>query len=433
MPAKLPSSSLRAFVNGFCPPTRSGIAVSEFLVPTASKSCFASGQAGRGVSTETRQASALNKPLAIAEIDSHQETGFPVTLTKTRDRGIWIRRLDPYLPLELRSRGWLENLADFEGVRPIESVPKLLQEAQPYFRLGLLSYLALHEGRRTAVLWLIKELLACKRNTKQLPSLTQKMWRNITSLDEFTAKFPRPFGKEDIFKRPAPTLDEITELKEPQGKGLGLSSIWIAVGQIFQCAAHMILEAEHREPKEQQDIMSTALQVLAHMHHYNAIPSGIYDYGAAKEYQVYSKPPTLYILRSRIVVALSDALWRAEEKRVIAEAASVGAKYVYKGHELPGAEAQPRVNPLTIGTWMEFILWACVEGNWVTEAARIVSEMSARKSTRPWSVANWNTISESISKRLPGDQEWNLDQMKWFASYQEGYNLGELSTPTRIL
>ena len=420
------NSSLRAFVTGFSAHRSFRVVISEFLVPSALRWPISPRRVHRGMRTESKQITGYERLFTNTEADCHKESGsIPVERPMDHGRSIWIRCLDPYLPLELRSRGWLENLAKYEGIRPIHTLPKLLQEAQPHFRMGLLSYLALQEGRLDAVLWLVRAMLSCKRYSYEPHYSIDEIWRTVGSLDEFTAKFPSPLELPRRTEKSLLTLDEITDLQTPPGEGLYVSSTRIVIGQILQCVGHMILESGSPNTGHQHKIKSTALQILAYMHHYDAIPPLIYDYGSAKDYPVFRKPPILFLMRSRILVALSDALWRAQEKKAIAQATPTSLKYDYEGHELPGAEIPPSLYSLGRGIWLELILWACAEGCWHTEAAKILNEMATRKSAEPWAVASWDAIRNEILSTLPTGATLDVDSMESAVSTYEGYNAGQ--------
>ena len=376
--------------------------------------------------TASKQVDGYERLVTDTEAGGHKEAGrLSVERPLDHERSVWIRCLDSYLPLELRSTGWLENLANYEGIRPIHTLPKLLQEAQPHFRMGLLSYVALQEGRLDAVLWLVRAMLSCKRYSYEPHDSIEEIWCTVGSLDEFTAKFPSPLKRPHRTEKSLLTLDEITDLQTPPGEGLYVSSTRIVIGHILQCVGHMILESGPPETGHQHKIKSTALQILAYMHHYDAIPPLIYDYGSAKDYPAFRKPPILFLMRSRILVALSDALWRAQENKVIAEATPTSVGDGYEGHELPGAEIPPPLYPLGKGIWLELILWACAEGSWHAEAAKILSEMVTRKGIEPWAVANWDAIRNKILSTLPAGATLDVDSMGSAVSTYEGYNAGQ--------
>ena len=343
----------------------------------------------------------------------------------------WVELLDPYLPLESRSKGWLENLAAFEGIRPIHSLPSLLIEARQAFKLGLLSHIAVDQGRWSAWLWLVKALLACK-----IPKYVElhNLLKNRSSLygsntlDDFTNNIRASDIPTPSFL-PA-TLDAFTGHEGSEGPAARRIEMQEAVGQVWQSIARIMIEAADSEPDRRRDMMSHAHQVIALMHHHHWIPPSIYNNESAVTSGSLRKPPLLELLSARILDILSDSAWKAQEQQAVAEAASVGAQHDYTGRELPGTEIQPRIPPLGPATWLEFILWACVESSMIPDAARIVGEIVKRKGQRKWKVTGWDTLQalaldkRSVATRTkPGLIQWWLNNL---AGVSEGYNDGKV-------
>lgn len=326
----------------------------------------------------------------------------------------WAALLEPYLPLTLRTRSLIEKLTEFDGVRRIDTLPQLLLKARTTapLRLDLLSYLGVNQGRWEAVLWLTKTLLAHMKKVFTFPQddivLHQPSWRTPGSLDEVTeySIWADPVSRQ--FGAPIPSLDKLTCSVERIASTVGSRPLSDALGHIWQSTGNMVLEATDRPPEECRVIMSHVYRILAHLHHIGAIPNTMYNYSPAIDPSVLQRPPTLHLLSSRILTTLSDAVWRVHEKEVISEAASVGAKYSYRGHELPEALIKVRGRELGTEVWLELILWSCVEGGWISEAAWIVAEMEKRKGDSNWSVINWDAIQE-----LPPSGTSKASRLEW--------------------
>ncbi|KAL9044383.1 MAG: hypothetical protein Q9214_002475, partial [Letrouitia sp. 1 TL-2023] len=60
-------------------------------------------------------------------------------------------------------------------------------------------------------------------------------------------------------------------------------------------------------------------------------------------------------------------------------------------------QTSPRVWPQI---WLEFVLWSCIEGGWINEAAEIVYEALNHDSTLKWSVIDWNTLEKQVDPKL---------------------------------
>ncbi|KAG0135464.1 hypothetical protein HOY82DRAFT_551304 [Tuber indicum] len=92
-------------------------------------------------------------------------------------------------------------------------------------------------------------------------------------------------------------------------------------------------------PNEYTDLLPTARQVLAYIHTAGLVPMAIYS---ATRY------PRLHFLRSRIMVSMSDAVWRAQEAIIAQEAEEKGVYGEHRGMEVP--QAQQRLMTWGSGT-----------------------------------------------------------------------------------
>ncbi|MCJ1282585.1 hypothetical protein MMC26_001910 [Xylographa opegraphella] len=351
------------------------------------------------------------------------------SLSRRLSQGAWVELLDQYLPLELRSKNWLENLAAFEGIRPIYALPPLLIEARASFTLGLLSYVAIEQGRWDAYMWLSKELLSCnvlKESSLETVLREELPEYGMDSLDVLTTKplVLRPRSDRPL-KHQSVSLDQIAEYQEPSGAGIAPDMMRDVVGQLWQSVARLILEATKAELERCNELMSYAHRTIALMHHYQKIPDSMYSNKYSRASPYVRKPPMLELLSSRILTVISDSVWKAEEQAIIAEAALKGAKYVYKGHELPGAEYQPRISRLGTQIWLELVLWSCVESSMIPDAAKVVAEMVKAKGEKRWQVMTWGSLQASTPKDMGGPVVAPSGLIRWWlnsiAGTQEGY------------
>lgn len=318
----------------------------------------------------------------------------------------WIAAIDSYLPGSLRSgsgdvsRQTLENQELF----PIHTLPSLLSasRATTPLKLDILSYLGVHEGRWNSVIWLIKELLKGLEDDRHGIIRTQRSpWETDMAMSQSLGDLCRDYIK---FKIQAPSSQPIRSLDnttEEFTKSLSRRSRG-KLGQVYISTASMILQATDlpTEHPKHKTIMSNVLKILAYLHHIDALPKTIYSYSHAKDPSVVRKPPTLYLLAYRVMTILSDSAWRAYDEEIRKEALSVGAKDWYKGHEIDGPTLQPRINMLGPEAWLDLVLWCCVEGGWIAEAAWIVREMAKRKGNLRWKTIDWASIREPPEPKL---------------------------------
>ena len=336
------------------------------------------------------------KPLPRAEIDT-------LLRSPSRKRAdAWVELLDTYLPKRLRrSNGDVRQPEDDAEFRQdIDTLPALLAKARAITRRDLFSFLVADQGRWEAVIWLMEAMLEKCHNYKEEDEPYQEhptpLWMDERrSLNELTLK---PFNVELPHKSRRPLAHLLAW--ESSQDGSNASSVGRhCLGEIWQSLGCMILLAEDRsvEDPSYQAIMSLVLDILSQMHHINAVPPNMYNYTSSKDSSVVQRPPTLYLLSARIMTVLSDVAWK---KHWLSEM----AKAKEYGYELPPARVQPQLPRVGAEVWLEFVLWACVEGGWITEAARVVSEMENRKSdrNRKWSVISWDDVCRNMAPKL----EW---------------------------
>ena len=323
----------------------------------------------------------------------------------------WATAIEPYFPSNLCLGGnkVTEEVIERQPMRPIHTLPDILSIARSSCRLDLLSYIGVNQGRWEAVIWLVKAMMekypghtGMDRASCQLPRL---LWDTLDkSLDDVTSnaiKFERPPLSEASRKQDwlysGFSFDDYPSLYHPDHRDdprvLGRKSL----GQIWQSLGTMILQAADHpaEDSSYSVIMSHVFQILGYLHRINAFPDSIYNYATAEDPTVIQRPPTLYVLSKRIMSTLSDVEWGLQWEETISWAQSLG-------YEMPKAIVQPKIREFDPGLWLDLILWACVEGGWISEGAWIIVEMQRRaadKNTR-WSTISWPEMCKRKAPKL---------------------------------
>ena len=321
--------------------------------------------------------------------------------SRHQDAEAWLAALDSFLPrglqesaTKLTNNEYLEKeSADLGGVS------RVLEAARASANVDLLSYLGVQKGRWSAVNWLVEAMLLSCHGHKQNSGLGLKssspLWTfNGQTLDEITSAAI----VTDEPKASHLTIDALYAWKPSEASsqrrvgGQCLGHIWQALGSMMLGAEDMRWQNERY-----QFLMSQALNILAQMHHIDALPGTMYNYTTAKDDSVVQRPPTLYLLSSRIMTVLSDVAWKRHWASEMAKARDYG-------YQLPEPRVQPQLPQVGAEIWLEFVLWACVEGGWISEAGWIVSEMESRRSCQDggWSVISWQDICEKKAPKL----EW---------------------------
>ncbi|KAG8525793.1 uncharacterized protein KY384_000553 [Bacidia gigantensis] len=203
------------------------------------------------------------------------------------------------------------------------------------------------------------------------------------------------FDCPPAFAVPLDKLDPWGECIDKDSDGISLAKQSLA--QVWQALGSMILHAGDlsEDRVAHQSIMSQVLDILAQMHHVDALPSTIYNYVPAKDPSVIQRPPTIHLLSSRIMTLLSDVAWKRHWKSEMAKAQEYG-------YELPSPRVQPQLSQVESGVWLDLVLWACVESDLVLEAAWIVSQMQRRSQdwAKRWSVISWEEVCRTKAPKL---------------------------------
>lgn len=367
---------------------------------------------------------------------------------RSRDPRAWSALLDLYLPGELRKHqiDIVRDAPKDQSVRDIQDVPLILEEARGRHpnSLDLLSYLGIHQKRWKAVVWLMKAILGLHMNgpdtREECDKLQAPFWPDVgISLDDLTWD---PIWADDIIRPLEFTILDHETLCEPSQ---AVDVAKAGVGQVWQSIAYMILHsADFPEgDPESKVIMSHVFQIFAHIHHINSIPGSEYIDNHVKERLKIQWPPTLNIFSSQITAILSDTARRAHDLETTSEPTSVRAKHEYKGYGLSGGSRLPHLDEVNIGIWLDLILWSCIEGGWVTEAAWIAAETDSRRTDRErsWSVGRWENLKEQDISQTNSDfknkQEnslFRMDEVIWSpAVAQYGGEPSLVNVPRRTI
>ncbi|KAI9810895.1 MAG: hypothetical protein M1827_005754 [Pycnora praestabilis] len=386
------------------------VSVPQFLVPEAAYSPSTSTQWSdftrrQRVRFTSTQAAGKYSAQSFAPMF---ESFHPKQPTLNWSSGRWrVAKLDGFLPPQLR-------LDQNDGVtaKPLKDLPRFLAQARQVQNIDLLNYIGVQEGRWQAVIWIVKNLLDRSSYDQEVARLENCLsnlaWNNADTLERATVT---AIWAENGVRKSESRTATLNELTASMGGHSNKDSYDLerdALKQIWQSLGSMILTAADSEADEARRIMSVVLQIIAYLHHINLVPATLYSYSMADESSTNKRPPTLHLLSSRILTSLSDATWRAHEDFVKSEAAAIGAEYVYKGHEVPGARYKLKVRELGPQVWLDLVLWSCVEEGFIPEGTWIVQEMKKRFGDHKWSVLNWKAVQDPSDhrRRNPARVDW---------------------------
>ncbi|GCB25139.1 uncharacterized transcriptional regulatory protein C3C7.04 [Aspergillus awamori] len=338
----------------------------------------------------------------------------------------WIARLDQYLPPSLRrdSDGHTNNddVPDDAAIRTDAAyfaqtieLANLLLHARDSGKIDLLAYVGFRLNNWPAVQFLINRLLDAADSLKEvtLPSrpLSSYDWGlgQGLSLDELTDRSepqaPKiPQASNGLTASDMTSLDAFTErpYADDHSKRF-MAEVWQSLGSI-------VLDAADASPNEVKLAMSHVFQVLARLHHSDAISDRVYKYVPPDSYQATFRPPGMHLLSSHIMSVLSDAAWLVHEAEVAAKAAAAGEDSPYLPFKMGVRELGPEV-------WLEFILWCCVEHGHIEEGVWLIDRMTSKTGDQAWKFQSWKPLLDDSGSvwqtkvdqeetwRQPGHQE----------------------------
>ncbi|KAL9018267.1 MAG: hypothetical protein Q9185_004433 [Variospora sp. 1 TL-2023] len=319
----------------------------------------------------------------------------------------WSSLLEPYLPPSLRRTGSSEGATAARKPVPTQDLYIWLAEARKLKepKGDLLTHLVVEEGRHDAVVWLVEEMLKESIEPSEISrsknaQLARKEEYHFDSLDDLTWSLDKIQEKINTAGFAGFSLDPLTQRTTPDSKHACLAEIWRSIGA-------MVLHAADHEPGSAgaKSTMTCVHRLLAYMHHDGAIPSTIYNHTPAKDPSVLQRPPTVYHWSLRILAVISDAWWTSthggvqKDGRVLSHAPGSDSSDENNLPLLNMSSVMPEVPPQI---WLDYVLWCCVEGGWITEAAEIVYDMWTRHGeTRQYSVIDYNSLREQHAPKLP--------------------------------
>lgn len=411
------SSALKGFAHASSCGRSSGKAafLPAYLVPAVLPECTFSKRAhGLKYQTSRRHASVTHSTHDRGDGYVYRMRGLPIEVYTLRSSprrlrpGPWAAAIESYLPPNLRlgAAKAAEGATQHEPLRPIHTLPDVLSMARSSCKEDVLSYIAVYQERWDAVIWLVKAMTegypGHRETEKTLCQLPPSLWETVDQpLDEFTdnpieLEMPQPSAMS-WERYSGDNFDKLRWHYDPNNFDaphiLGRKSL----GQIWQSLGAMILQAADRpsEDSSYSVIMSKVFQLLGYLHRIDALPDSTYNYDFPTDPTVLRRPPTLHVLSKRIMSTLSDVEWELEWDETTTKALS-------QGYDLPKASVQPKTREFGPELWLDLVLWACVEGGWVSEGAWIVIQMQKRSTSKDtrWSTISWPEICQRKAPKL---------------------------------
>lgn len=320
----------------------------------------------------------------------------------------WLEAIDPYLPVHLRRK--TSEGVDISSRLTTLDLALVLCQAQDA-SLDIISHIGVEEGRWPTVMWMVKKLAEDGRRTLEPPiqmlPLPNVIWPkdDTGSLRELTNHSFR-LGRVRPTDKLSLSLDNLTAA--PDTIHLQHKKIKQALGQLWRSLGYMILVAAEKSNDEEPAIMPHVLEIIAFLHHAGFVPDSVYTYRPRKDQYALQQPPTLHMLSSKILTALSDASWNAHEASVKTAKDRVNASY-FLGHEIPGSRYKIEVTEIAPELWLELVLWSCLRGGYILDGAAILEQLAGREDSQRWGLISWREIMQAEEKKaIAPSRAWNL-------------------------
>lgn len=341
----------------------------------------------------------------------------------------WIARLDQYLPPSLRrdSDGGHTNSDDVSDDNVVRTdtaayfaqtieLANLLLHARDSGKMDLLAYVGFRLNNWPAVQFLINRLLDAADSLKEvtIPSrpLSSYDWGlgQGLSLDELTGRSESQAPKIPQAASNALPVSDMTSLDAFTERPYADDHSKRFMAEVWQSLGSIVLEAADASTNESKLAMSHVFQILARLHHSDAISDRVYKYVPPDSYQATFRPPGMHLLSSHIMSVLSDAAWLVHEAEVAAKAAAAGEDSPYLPFKMGVRELGPEI-------WLEFILWCCVEHGHIEEGVWLIDRMTSKTGYQAWKFQSWKPLLDDSGSvwqtkvdqeetwRQPGHQE----------------------------
>ncbi|KAF1982235.1 hypothetical protein K402DRAFT_397676 [Aulographum hederae CBS 113979] len=288
------------------------------------------------------------------------------------DPDYWLTALEPLLPKPLRRQPQSSPGARDQGGSD-GAILSLVEQAQDA-GVSIFEELGMKHQRWGSVMWLAERIIrdahVLATSSDLYSSLPMPNWNQKGSLSALTNDhvFLEPRVQSRI--RTSTTLEDFVSFEDSikghnrRKNALGL--LWSSLGTMIVEAAPSAGTASGDETRP--DVIPHVLEILALLHRHGVIPEPLYDYVATADPTALQKSPLLHLVSPRILTSVSDAGLGLEIK--------ARSQENFFDHLPPGSHLmQARVPELGPEIWLEFVLWSCLHGGWISEGAAILGQV----------------------------------------------------------
>ncbi|KAI9669655.1 MAG: hypothetical protein M1831_007351 [Alyxoria varia] len=314
------------------------------------------------------------------------------------DADSWIAILDLYLPPDLRNSGETPVRKNESFQLGWHALTSILLGAQKEAGVNVLTDLVLRQRRQSSAIWIINVAL---KSLKTLPlgdadvtffpsvPFPKDTWLDkVTSNRELTEDVvaslrQRPRSRKNRAhlqqKSSDFSLAEFTAGTAFQGGTPFGKRAHEIMGMVWETAGHLSLAAADQSSSEAAQTMSTVRRIIAKMHDLKYIPSEVFMSSEQAETFAIQQPPPSYIYSTTVLPASHREL-------------KSGGTDQRTTRKLESNNLEPELS-------VEFILWCCLHGGWLTQGTSLISYMKRRYGAKKWSLVSWRDVLASTDQR----------------------------------
>ena len=349
----------------------------------------------------------------------------------------WIWSLEEVLPLSLG--GKVEETGNaVRGTTEVRFILGVLQRARKTDNLDLLAHLGFKLNRWNAVHYVVNRLLDEIRTPELRPGphclpsninwrhLGIQNWDSIGYLDELTWKTMNKVPSVPVVNTESQSILSLVESDGGQAGESEPNTIRDEImGEIWQSLGLFILEAADLLQKHSSAAMEHVFQILGRLQHLDLIPHNIYNDAASQGLRQCRSRAGVPYMQNQIMNTLADSSLEAAYAEATASSVPVALRPPRRRYKILRRE-------LGAGTWLEFILYCCIEDGFFWEAHRIVDQMQRRE--KEWHVKSWSKMLDTSGaidpKRVDYFDTWaecgqNATESRLFMSRKPFQGMGE--------
>jgi hypothetical protein len=309
-----------------------------------------------------------------------------------------MQRLEKYLPDDSENTAGREN-----GTENCQSIVALLRRARRESNVDLLSHLAFKLNRWDAVHYIVYQMLDNGTDLRLEGSVPRMLPSNINwkalapdgrsgkgLLARISSKVldtvpDIPVGNAN--KAPVPVrIGTSTKRAERRQRELARATQAEIMAEFWRSLGLLVLTAADLPERSSLDAMEHFYRILARLQYLDGIPHDVYNAPPSGPLNRALSRAGMPYLQDQIMHTLADATLEAQFVESASRSAAPGSPAPQRRFKILRRE-------LGVGTWLEFVLWCCIEGGFIQEACWILDQM--RQRPKEWRLKSWSEVLQA--------------------------------------